>query len=428
MRCPLFILCPPLLISCTCTSTSLVGSPDGDAILPDTFTDEGFDTAPDPEPDVPPPPPDCLFTMRYMSDPEPSSARFMFDPELRVADVYFAMDTSVSMEGEVANLRNSLQEVIVPGVREAVPDAWFGVGQFQDCRRSTICHSCMGQMQSITGDIDEVQDALHAVGTLCGGWEPYTHMLWVLATGDTDPLAGYDDCVWPIFYSCEPPDDIGWPCFRDGSLPIIVQIGDEPFQEGIDNCPPEVDRERAIEALNSIGAKYVGVNSGWSRDDMEIIANATGSFDTSGTPLVFDIPTTGIGLGSQVVDAISTLALDVALDISARVADDPEDDVDATIFVDRIVAVTESTRPDVPGTTRYCPSDLDTVDTDGDTVQDAFTSIMGQSVCFDVYPARNTTVAPTTEHQVFNAKVQAMGDGVTVLGSHEICFVVPAVY
>lgn len=59
-------------------------------------------------------------------------------------------------------------------------------------------------------------------------------------------------------------------------------------------------------------------------------------------------------------------------------------------------------------------------------VADSFTSVMGHVVCFVVYPARNTTVPPTDEHQVFHARIQALGDGVAVLDSVDICFLVAA--
>ena len=44
---------------------------------------------------------------------------------------------------------------------------------------------------------------------------------------------------------------------------------------------------------------------------------------------------------------------------------------------------------------------------------------------FDIFAARNTTVPPTDTPQLFRAGVDVLGDGVTVLDTREVFFLVP---
>jgi hypothetical protein len=48
-------------------------------------------------------------------------------------------------------------------------------------------------------------------------------------------------------------------------------------------------------------------------------------------------------------------------------------------------------------------------------------------VCFDIYPERNMTVPATDEPQVFKAYVDVIGDGITVLDTRDVYFLVPPV-
>lgn len=46
-------------------------------------------------------------------------------------------------------------------------------------------------------------------------------------------------------------------------------------------------------------------------------------------------------------------------------------------------------------------------------------------MCFDVIPKMNTTVMPTDMPQMFMATIVVEGDGVTVLDTRDIFFLVP---
>ena len=54
-------------------------------------------------------------------DPDPTMDHLVFATDLQMADVFFTLDSSGSMGGEISNLRSSLQTVVVPGVLAAGP-------------------------------------------------------------------------------------------------------------------------------------------------------------------------------------------------------------------------------------------------------------------------------------------------------------------
>jgi hypothetical protein len=59
------------------------------------------------------------------------------------------------------------------------------------------------------------------------------------------------------------------------------------------------------------------------------LARNTGSVDSTGAPLAFDIGLRGDAIGEEIVSAVRRVAADVLLDIDAAVEDLPGDDVDA---------------------------------------------------------------------------------------------------
>jgi hypothetical protein len=332
------------------------------------------------------------------------------------------------MSGEINNLRDSLRTTVVPGALASIPDVWFGVGRFEDC---SYCTYNMAVLQAMTSDVVAVETALTGWST-CGGSEPYTQDLYALASGDITPFLGWGG-VTPTSWTCTPPGDIGWPCFRTGSMPIIVQFGDEDFSGATSYCSPGYNHDQAITAMNAVSARYIGVNSGTgtysSHADMVIIATGTGSVDTTGSPLVFDISSTGTGLGSQVVEAIEILAEQVPIEVTTDVRDDVTDLVDTEDrFIDYIEASVVGGWPDPTDPTILCVSGLavDDLYDPFDGRPDTFTSVLpGTPVCFDIYVKLNDTVPCTEEPQTYLCEIDVVGDGITVLSTRNVYFLVP---
>ena len=73
-----------------------------------------------------------------------------------------------------------------------------------------------------------------------------------------------------------------------------------------------------------------------------------------------------------------------------------------------------------------CPA-VAAKDSDGDGIKDTFLNVVvGTKVCFEVIPAKNTTVAPSNEPQFYNAFVDVVGvQGNIQLDQRSVLFLVP---
>jgi len=379
------------------------------------------------------------FIVPYDDDPSPDMETLVFSTDIQKADVFFVMDTTGSMGGEITNLKNSLSSLIIPSVGTIIPDVWFGVGRFDDYPVSPFGDYSTGDVvfqlnQRMTLDPAAAQAAVNSLFNHYGadGSESDVPSLWATATG-----LGLGSYLAPQT-ACAT-GEVGYPCFRDGAVPIVVLITDASFHNGpsgydayygVSPTPPTY--AEAITALNAIHAKVIGI---WAQggygpvtDHVTAAARDTGAVDVSGTPLVFSITSSGTGLGTEVVDAVDTLAHNVPIDISSVPRDDTTDTVDATVFIDHVEPNVVGGVADPTDPTLVCVGGLMVADTDSDTRADVFIDVLpGTTVCFDIYPRRNMTVPATDEPQVFIAYIDVVGDGVTVLDTREVYFLIPPV-
>jgi len=272
-----------------------------------------------------------------------------FGTNIQVADVFFLVDTTGSMYGEIDNIRTTLRSVIIPAVREAIPDAAIGVGQHADFLAGSYgggSDVAYELLQPMTMDDAVAQAAVDSIPNNSGAdWaESQVEALYQTMTGE-----GLGSWV-PAYAG---PDCRGAPCFRSGALPIILLFTDSPFHNG----PPDGSSAaytgimplphvwpEAIEVINGMHGKLLGMSSegmgptgtGWQ--NMEATVIATGAIDLDGRPLIFDIGSDGAGLGTDVVEAIVTLATRVPFDVDTFTEDDPTDPlgIDARCFIRRI--------------------------------------------------------------------------------------------
>jgi hypothetical protein len=371
-------------------------------------------------------------------EPDPLQDTLVFSTNIQVADVYFLVDCTGSMYGEINNLRSSISATVIPGLRVAIPDVWIGVGHHDDVPVGGYGGgSDMGyeNLQNITRDAAAAQTAANNLPNRGGADGPESPIVafYAIATGDgsrTVPVLPTASC---------PAGTWGYPCFRDGAIPIIIEITDAAMHNGPPGTTastysgfPAPTYTETIDALTTHGIRVIGVSSGGttSRHDLEAVARDTGAVDLGGTPLVYDIGSDGSGLGSQVVNAVQTLATSVPLRIDAVPADDPSDAVDAPVeFIAYIEANAsgDTIHDPVTGTDRICTTtDPLPVDETGDGHPDYFPRVLpGTSVCFDIHPKRNTTVPARREPQMFRATIQVMGDRITILDERDVFFLVP---
>ncbi len=163
-----------------------------------------------------------------------------FSTQVRTADVYFLFDTTGSMGGELANLRTGLTTGtfvagcsggILGGIRCIIPDAWFGVGFFDDFPvnpyGSAGIDSVYRNTLDITSSLPAVTAAIGALGIHFGNDGPESHVpaLWATASG------GGLGRFLPARGAC-PAGGVGYPCFRRGTIPIVMMFTDAQYHNG----------------------------------------------------------------------------------------------------------------------------------------------------------------------------------------------------
>ncbi len=372
-----------------------------------------------------------------------------FGTSIGVADVYFLIDTTGSMGGPLANVQTSLTRISAE-LTTVIPDLQMGVGHHDDFPFADPDIFSFGDSygspgdspyenrQDITASLSAVQTALNGLtlGSGNDGPESQVEGLYQTATGAG---AGGATETWRYVPSGETfhlphrecamsPDEIsprrGYPCFRPGSLPIIVLVTDVTWHNGSTgadsyaNIAPNAHTfGDAAAALNDIGARFIGacVNGG-GRSDAEAMARATGSVDGSGMPLVYDA--TGGEVSNVIIEGIQTLVGGTPQDVSTTTenVDGNPDDTDARFFIKAITPV-EGYR----GTTRG-PMPGITYDHHDDTV--FFGVVPGTFVTFRV-DFWNDFVMPPMNAKVYQARIIVLGNGVARLDTRRVFIVVP---
>ncbi|MFH1434756.1 MAG: hypothetical protein ABIJ56_03470 [Pseudomonadota bacterium] len=375
------------------------------------------------------------FIVPYGEDPIPARNTMVFSSTIRQADVYFLVDTTASMQQEISALKGAIADPIIAGIHDIFPDPWFGAGHFEDYPISPYGTPSYGDVsyenfQDLDPDPDGTVSAIVALEQAYGGDTPEAHVvaLWTIATGDpfrTIPVQPDPSCDGGRF---------GYPCFREGSLPVIVVITDAEFHNGPGDANhygedvPAPSYVQTVDALVGAHVKIIGIHESSYAGDGHLrdLAFATGSVTIEGGPLVFNLAAGGGNIAEAVVSSVQTLAGQVPLEVTAAVRDDLEDEVDARMFVDRIEPNTTDGYEDPLNPGVFCVPGLPVADTDGDTFDDTFTEVLpGTALCFNIIPAQNDTVPSSPEPQRLRAFIEITGDGTTVLDIREIFFIVP---
>jgi hypothetical protein len=271
------------------------------------------------------------------------------------------------------------------------------------------------------------------------------------------------------FVTGESGGSLGGVGYRSGALRTVVMITDASSHNsdsyggaenlyGYSTCPAvsvAATKAQAITALQTLGVRVIGVAAaGGSAEvkpdllgavvatDAQVVPAAwdvgtrpagcsaaqccTGlngagvAVSGGGTcPLVYDVASTGAGLGSSLVDGLAGLLRFGRATIGAVVVDaDGSDAVDpAAAFVNRIAAL---------NTAGGACAGFTTEDSNSDSKADRFVALQyGTPVCFDVVAKSNTTVGATADAQVFEAALTAAGKEGERLGTRRVYFVVP---
>ena len=378
---------------------------------------------------------DLVFLLPYQGPAAPADLQLPFRPALSKVDLYVVLDRSGSMLAEATSIRDNLAAVVngltCPPLGSGdpatcVPDLWAGAG--------TVGYSGSGA-DTFRNHVDLQPNPSFAALPLtepagcCA--EPLTFAVWAAVTGNGTSLA--TGCglsgVNPRATCAGSPADLagytsfGYPCFRDGALPVVLLATDEPpVSTGDPNKCPNWSAVVAP-ALQSRGVRLVGVlgsaPAAGTQTDLQAMATATGAVDASNgnAPLVF--AGADATAATAIQDGLRTLIAGVPLDLGAVAFDDPTDGLDAV--------ATFLARLEVRSTgTAECTGGLTAIDSDADGFQDQYVDVrVGTPVCWGLVANPNTTVPATAAPQVFQATVAVIGDGVTELDSRRVLFIVP---
>jgi len=159
---------------------------------------------------------------------------------LQTADVYILMDGSGSMDGEIDQLKLDLTSGafgcagsggIIGAIDCTFPAAAFGLGYFveyPDTVHGDEDSIPYRHLQDITTDIAAVQAAVNNLTTNgnIDTPEAQTQALHAVATGQ-----GMGAWV-PNRQACPNAGDYGYPCFRAGTIPIILMFTDATMHNG----------------------------------------------------------------------------------------------------------------------------------------------------------------------------------------------------
>jgi len=345
----------------------------------------------------------------------PRSLAVSYLTRITSSEVYFLVDLTGSMRDELAQIRASLRDVIVPGIVAAIPGARFSVGHFTDFPfppYGADTYELVGVAQPSTRDIGAVQAAVDGLEIQGGGdqGEATLEALYASARGSgVGPYAPPASC---------PVGTVGYPCFAPDGSRIVLLFTDAPFHNGPDGTDrygsdvPVRTRTypETVEALREIGAKVLGLYSGpldGGYFHVRGLSVDTGAVRSDGTPVFFDIGLRGESLGTDVVAAVRSLVEDVPIDVDLVIEDGSGDDVNATTFV---VGVRTIGAEPAGGAVREIDRYLDTRP--------------GTRVHFAVDLA-NERFEVIERPQIFRLVVVVRGDGVTRLEELHVDIVVP---
>lgn len=365
-------------------------------------------------------------------------------PQVSIADVFFIVDRTGSMEQEIDNIKSNLQTTIVPGIAATIRDVQFGVATYSDFPLDPYGDSGdipFTLVSPIDRSVANVQGAVNSIRVGGGGDSPeaMTEALYQVATGE-----GYAPWITPR-QSCAVPGRAGYGCLRPNAQPIFILVGDAPGHNGPDTrnqysaatftnppgCPSSLPNCRAtraphtydetVRALNAINARVIGISSGGAATndqcpasgdssgcrDMERIARDTSTVGANDRPLIFTIGSNGLNLDNRVVAAVQTFTRQVRFNAAARVVDvDPQRPVRALVRAVRPLFASPMTSVQrVDGTTFYGV-------------------VPGTRLTFSIDLVAN--IPRMRVPQRFPARVEFLADGRPNLGSQDFEIVIPA--
>jgi len=409
----------------------------------------------DPNDKIPGEPTAIYVVTPYQENPGEGRTRSLsFSTDFSKLDVAILFDLSGSMGEEMIELKNGIKTGFFDGIgtRLSGVDLSMGLAHFMDMANGQV----FAVDRKMTTDADTLQVAAENLPEMAGGTEPHQEVLYQAATGEglvatyyTDPMgmSSVDIDLPPVDCAGEP-GSIGGLCFRRSALDLFIMITDEAFpnfaikgtpdcavNNPVDGCwdaaSPGHTLDDAIAAMNGINAKFIGLDTGFSCDNVDPntyeclgtytpqtfagqdylqVAEGTDSLDGYGQGFLYHTAAPdAVGMAEQLADAVYDLVTELSKDVRVAVSSTQEcDGQNAAQFV--ISATPESADP-VDG---YLSKDETTF----------YAVSPGTTVSFTVVFNNHFCENSDTQPQIFTLSLTALGEG-ALLSEKEIQIIVP---
>jgi len=345
---------------------------------------------------------DFYFELPY-GEPEKTDV-LVFMPTVKKADVFFNIDTTGSMDGELYNLKHSLSSTIIPETRAKISNSAFGISQFRDEDETSMIQI------NPSSDLLTVQQAVNTL---------------VAEFGGDGPEAGY--------FSLDNLVSNG--IWRTDTIPIAVHITDAVSHErGV------ADKAAVISALKAKGVKVLtvlsdgGHETSTARTQLTELSDQTGAVvpDCAGagrTTLLYEVSADGTGLDDAVVNGIDAMVKYALFDVYTLPADDGDVGTpDTSCFLKKIESL-EYVGAD------ECAQVATTSSFNGSAYNNGFenfstgtssATVPGSKLKFTVHAQNDTCIEPTDRAQAFTANIHIV-DALTgsYLDTQKVTIIVP---
>ena len=403
---------------------------------------DAADVVPPEDPGAPLPSPDLVFVLPYLGPSD--TADLEFTVGVRALDVHFSVDTTGSFGGEIDELQRTLLDVVLPGIRDRVADASFGVSRFEDFPVSPfggVDDRPFDLLQRQTLDDARAEEGVRRLDNPLGQGgdfpEANAEALYQIATGEGFVLNGAR--IVSSFRDEDGIGALGGVGFRADALPIVIQVTDAPPHQLSEYAaiPGAHSTTEVDTAIAEAGLRVLGIASGGeARPYLRRMARATGAVSPADggecpmgvggepypagnddlCPLVYDIDPEGGGLSGAIVGAVEALLDAIVFDtVSVEIRDD------------ELGFVVEATPLDAEVPAGTAPPGLaDLLPPGGDGVLDSFTAVhQGTRLRFRL-ALQNRVVRETDYEQIFFLRARIVADGRTVLDDKLLQVTVPA--
>mgnify|MGYP001766051668 CR=1 FL=1 len=424
---------------------------------------------------------DFYFVLPYQQ-PEQTDV-LTFTPTVRKTDIFFNVDTTGSMGGEIGNLKSGLSTVMSEAIAR-VADSAFGVSKYEDfpvCGFGSGSDKPWTLLQSPTTDTAAAQAAVNALTLGNGddvpesGYESLYQMasgaggtFTITATGGCD-----GDCNETQTIAAYTGTGQGGAGFRAGTLPIALHVTDAASHvPGDYGGTGHHSRDDTVSALNALGVRTITVQSALSTEydatastQLTDISDATGArvpvcaFKTGETTwrcgadqcctlnggavaptgglctLRYQVPEDGSSLGTSVVDGIDAIIKYATFNVLSAVKDDGDPmTVDTACFVKKVESLEFVAPPAEPE--KSCTPVAAPAAYEGSTYNNGFSNFAsgtsspakeGSHLLFTVHAQNDTCYEPESSEAVVFAALINIVDQVTgaLLDTQTVTIIVP---